>query len=401
MAIPAYQHIKHAIKVALVIISLPFNSGFTPRVSGSAFDLSTELKLQATDPSLKYSTEMNKLRTLDEVINHRSVDFLKSILSKTIPTLDAKCHKGSSGRVAILGGSEKYSGAPFYAAMSALRTGADLATVFCAEEATIAIKSYSPELMVDSVYSAKKMQSNDAGIKELEVKQMVKRVTESLDRIHALVIGPGLGRDPAVLNATHSIIKEARIKGISMVLDADALYLLSLGNRDLLDSLGTNSESNCAIVLTPNVVEYRRLIDSLADGSEEELKKILPGVVVVKKGHHDVIERFPSTLHGSEEDDNLENLVMICEEKGGLKRSGGIGDILAGNIGTFLAWNRILESKLDSESDLLLSCWMASGITKRATNSAFLKRKRSMTAPDVLEEIGHVVDEVASSTILD
>ena len=36
--------------------------------------------------------------------------------------------------------------------MAALRTGADLAFVFCAEEASIPIKSYSPELMVASVY---------------------------------------------------------------------------------------------------------------------------------------------------------------------------------------------------------------------------------------------------------
>lgn len=52
------------------------------------------------------------------------------------------------GRVGVLGGSKDYTGAPFFASMSALRMGADLAYVFTAEEAAPALKAYSPELMV-------------------------------------------------------------------------------------------------------------------------------------------------------------------------------------------------------------------------------------------------------------
>ena len=63
-------------------------------------------------------------------------------------------HKGSSGRVGVLGGSAQYTGAPYYAAMASLKAGADLAYVFCAQEACLPIKSYSPELMVAPVYSA-------------------------------------------------------------------------------------------------------------------------------------------------------------------------------------------------------------------------------------------------------
>ena len=53
----------------------------------------------------------------------------------------------------------------------------------------------------------------------------------------------------------------------------------------------------------------------------------------------------------------------------------------------------------DNNYDLVLGCWMACCLTKRSTARAFQKRKRSMTAPDVLEDIGAVVDEVASSSI--
>ena len=77
--------------------------------------------------------------------------------TRLFPPLTAAAHKGSHGRVAILGGSEKYAGAPYYAAQSALHCGVDLATVFTAKEAAVPIKCYSPELMVQSVYSIEEL----------------------------------------------------------------------------------------------------------------------------------------------------------------------------------------------------------------------------------------------------
>lgn len=73
---------------------------------------------------------------------------------KCVMPLTYDSHKGSSGRIGVLGGSAQYTGAPYYAAMASLKAGADLAFVFCAEEACLPIKSYSPELMVAPVYSA-------------------------------------------------------------------------------------------------------------------------------------------------------------------------------------------------------------------------------------------------------
>jgi ATP-dependent NAD(P)H-hydrate dehydratase len=37
--------------------------------------------------------------------------------------------------------------------MSALKTGADLAHIFCAKSAAIAIKAYSPEIIVHPVFT--------------------------------------------------------------------------------------------------------------------------------------------------------------------------------------------------------------------------------------------------------
>lgn len=335
---------------------------------------------------------ISTLQTLKSSIS--SSQILSSILKKTIPSLTSKSHKGSSGRISVLGGSEKYTGAPFYASMSALRTGADLATIYCASEASVPIKTYSPELMVESVYDANimnsKLQTHEKN-QNVHIQEMVEKVLSGIDRTHALIIGPGLGREPNVMMATAEVIKEAKRKGISMILDADALYLISLEEyRHVISELSSPSPSKSVVVLTPNVVEYKRLVDNIAGGSEDSLKQALPGVIMIQKGAHDVIEYYPRR--------NEQSKRMICKEQGGLKRSGGIGDILAGCIGTFVAWNQIL-AKDEQETDIVMSCFLATAITKRATYLAFEKRKRAMTAPDVLEEIGFAVEEIASSTI--
>lgn len=99
--------------------------------------------------------------------NFDTWDAGKSVaLPQCILPLSFDSHKGSSGRIGVLGGSAQYTGAPFYAAMASLQAGADLAHVFCAQEASLAIKSYSPELMVASVYSASEL---DACVKQSSI----------------------------------------------------------------------------------------------------------------------------------------------------------------------------------------------------------------------------------------
>ena len=276
----------------------------------------------------------------------------------------------------MLGGSARYTGAPFYAAMASLKVGADLSFVFTAEEACLPIKCYSPELMVASVYTAKEfdsiVQSEQVHSEYAEklVKKMVDEVVSSMDRIHCLVVGPGLGRCPLVFRAVASIIRAARDRGLHLVFDADALYMISLPEyRGLLR--GYNKA-----VLTPNIVEYKRLFPDTTDGDD------FASVTIVRKGKDDDI------------DVGHDRLLKCCEE-GGLKRSGGIGDILAGTIGTLAAWNGILEKRLLATSnDLPLACWTACCFVKKGTKAAFTTKKRSMTAPDILDKLGETVDSM-------
>ena len=74
----------------------------------------------------------------------------------------------------------EYAGAPYYAAASALKIGADLAFVFCAKEATVPIKSYSPELMVTAFYSEDKDDVEVEGVvpQYSQVSEEISRVRE-------------------------------------------------------------------------------------------------------------------------------------------------------------------------------------------------------------------------------
>lgn len=65
-------------------------------------------------------------------------------LSSLLPQLSTKNRKGDNGRIGVIGGSFEFTGAPYFTAMSALKTGADMAHIFCAKSAAVPIKSYSP-----------------------------------------------------------------------------------------------------------------------------------------------------------------------------------------------------------------------------------------------------------------
>ena len=69
-----------------------------------------------------------------------------------MPGLTNKSLKGDNGRIAVIGGSYEFTGAPFYSAISALKTGADLAHIFCSKSSSVSIKSYSPEIIVHPVF---------------------------------------------------------------------------------------------------------------------------------------------------------------------------------------------------------------------------------------------------------
>lgn len=220
--------------------------------------------------------------------------------------------------------------------------GADLSHIFCAEEAAIPIKSFSPELIVHPVLRTRASVAVASGVSapaagapdevprdHPAVKDVVAKVRAWLPRMDSLVIGPGLGRDAMVQACARGILAEARILGLPVVLDADGLWLVAQ------DVSVVRGYANA--VLTPNVVEFARLADAVtrddasvklgvAGGVEQvrALAAALGNVTILQKGATDMISDG--------------RMVVECDEAGSPRRCGGQGDVVSGLAGLFLSW---------------------------------------------------------------
>lgn len=134
-------------------------------------------------------------------------------------------------------------------------------------------------------------------------------------------------------------ISLARSKNMFLVLDADALFLIG---KDVSIIKGYPRA-----VLTPNVVEFKRLSEVVgvspevpADERAERISRILGGVTVLEKGKCDTIA--VDTTGGCTAGAENKEVVQVDVE-GGLKRCGGQGDVLSGSVGTFMAWGKCYE----------------------------------------------------------
>ncbi|KAK8021312.1 ATP-dependent (S)-NAD(P)H-hydrate dehydratase [Apiospora arundinis] len=316
----------------------------------------------------------------------------KEILGKVrqmVPPMLEKFHKGQLGRIAVIGGSEDYTGAPYFSAMASARLGCDMSHVICTPGAAAVIKTYSPNLMVHPLMrQSPSPSSNDCPAPEdTDPEKVSSKIIDMLGRLHVLVIGPGLGRDPLMQETCAKVLAAARKQKMPVVLDADALAIVT-SRPELF--IGWQE-----VVLTPNVVEFGRLWKGLkpdGDNGEasdsdksptakvEALSRALGGVTIVQKGKHDMVSNGEHT--------------MVVDLEGGLKRSGGQGDTLTGSIATFLGWRQAyLEglwdhgNKLESRELLGLAAFGGCAITRLCSRNAFKKKGRSLQASDLTDEV--------------
>jgi len=298
---------------------------------------------------------------------------------KIIPPMLDKFHKGQLGRIGVIGGSKDYTGAPFFSAMASARLGADMSHVICEPSAGAVIKTYSPNLMVHPLLRQSDISYPDDSPPP-SAASVSASVNEMLPRLHVLVMGPGLGRDPLMQESCMKILAEARKQKVPVVLDADGLALVV---RDPELVRGWTD-----VVLTPNIVEFGRLADKLGidmkGGKQEnlcqEMAEKLGGVCIIQKGGVDYISNGKST--------------WVNDMVGGKKRSGGQGDTLTGSVGTLLCWRKAYleglwetEGSFDEAELLMLAAFGGSAITRECSRLAFQSKGRALQASDVGEQV--------------
>ncbi|XP_042313420.1 ATP-dependent (S)-NAD(P)H-hydrate dehydratase isoform X3 [Sceloporus undulatus] len=298
---------------------------------------------------------MHKTHSMKEMEN------IFQLVRNIIPPLTAKKHKGQDGRIGIVGGCQEYTGAPYFAAISALKVGADLSHVFCTKDAASVIKSYSPELIVHPV-----LDSPDA----------VHEVEKWLPRLHSVVIGPGLGREDVLLENAKGIIEKAKIKGIPIIIDADGLWLIAQQPSII--------QGYPRAILTPNAMEFSRLYEAMlrdpVDSNDHHgcllrLCQVLGNLTIVQKGERDLISDGEK--------------VLVCSHEGSSRRCGGQGDLLSGSLGVLAHWAFLAgPEKTNGQNPFLVAAFGACSLTRQCNNQAFQKGGRSMTTSDMILEIG-------------
>ena len=212
-------------------------------------------------------------------------------------------HKGDFGHLLIVAGCQTMPGAAVLATGAAVRSGCGLVTLHSTSRALQAVVSRFPSAML----------SEEPG-------EAFSRIPVPMDRYTAIAVGPGLGRRPETEDALLMLLRIARDRHVPMVLDADALNILS----EVPDWQACLS---AGAVLTPHLGELRRLLPFGSDAERDRRVQALcitAGCTLVMKGYHTKV----FTPDG-------DCLVNTTGNPGLAK--GGSGDVLTGLLGGLLA----------------------------------------------------------------
>lgn len=178
---------------------------------------------------------------------------------------DPESHKGDYGHALLVAGSYGKMGAAVLAARACLRAGVGLLTVRVPRSGVTIMQTAVPEAML----------SID------EDEQRFSSLPEHLDRYDAIAVGPGIGTEAATQEALARLLtdrfSDCCISGVPLVLDADALNIISLRKELLAGIKGA--------VVTPHLREYQRLFGD----AEPQPVADRHGLVLVMKGHNTTV----------------------------------------------------------------------------------------------------------------
>lgn len=265
-------------------------------------------------------------------------------------------HKGDFGRLLIIGGSETYSGAPTLVALGAMRTGTDLVYLAAPERTAYAISSMSPDLITIKLEGTHLNPDNVAELRS------------SVEKVDAVVIGPGLGLHPETSKAVKALISLVENSRKPLLLDADGLKAFAAYKRRL----------KVPLVLTPHAGEYAILTGkTLPEDLDQKIADVYKtaadlGAVILLKGAVDVVsdgKRFKLNSTG--------NPGMTV---------GGTGDVLSGVVGALLA------QKVDPFEAAVAGAF----INGAAGDFVFKEKGYHMVAGDLIDWISMVFDDPMS-----
>lgn len=224
-------------------------------------------------------------------------------------------HKGTFGRVVVIGGSSGMSGAPYFAAKSAYRAGAGLVEIFTDEANRIPLQTLIPEAVL-TLFSPDALPSDEQWL-------------HLFNRADSVVLGCGLGQSDAALHIVEATLRQCKKP---LILDADALNLIAAHKP--LQALMT--ARNTPTVITPHMGEAARLSGrTIAELAEDPFAA---SASLAKQYHAVCVLKDARTVISNGK------LYWIQSHGNSGMATGGSGDCLAGVIGCLYAKTRSWES---------------------------------------------------------
>ena len=262
---------------------------------------------------------------------------------------------GRSARVIVIGGGP-YAGAPALAALAALRSGAERATVLTPGSAALAVQSFSPNLVVRAFGTDR--------FRPADVPAILEFIRTAPPR--AIVMGMGAGRDPETVAALTAVLAHLRAT-MPFVVDADALGALPSPNAR------TTGEPGPGLIGTPNAGEYRRYFSGPSDAAlSERLEHARRAaldrrIVLLVKGDPDILTDGDRTFQNYHHHPSA--------------TVSGVGDVLGGVLGSLLA-----QGISPLHATRLASYWVGEAGIRAAAREGL-----GLVATDVIEEVPHAL----------
>ncbi len=290
-----------------------------------------------------------------------SVDFVEPRLytydeedvDKLLPYRKSDSHKGSYGKISVIGGCKNMAGAPMFAAESAYRMGCGLVRICTVEENREIIQTKLPEALL-TTYDAENRDS----------------IREALKATYAwsdvIVLGPGLGTGAY---AEYIVERVLRKFDKTIILDADGLNIVANHLEWLLETPGK-------VIITPHLMEMSRLAGKkVADIKENKYETARSfskkyNVVVVLKDSRTIVS-----------DGGRQAYINITGNNG--MATGGSGDVLAGVIAGLCGQN------MQPFEAAKLGVYMHGMAGQEA---AISKGRYSMIASDIVRSITRVLE---------
>ena len=227
-------------------------------------------------------------------------------IARMIPKRPADGHKGTFGKLLVIGGSHGMAGAAYFAAEAAYRMGCGMVRIATPEENRIIYQIKLPEALL-STY--------DSHYEEV--------VFDAIRWADAIVLGPGMSMEKTQKDVFWYAYEKAVEAGLPMLIDADGLNILS-------KETGRLKEDHPPIILTPHLMEMSRLtglsVDEIAGNMANIAKEYADKWKVVI--HLKSAKSFTACF-------NSDDVFSTTAGNDGMATAGS-GDVLSGIMGGLL-----------------------------------------------------------------